>query len=107
MNSEVGITHVLSYGLSFLFGIPHGQANAIIFSKLKEVYGKPVDNFKKMLKINSIKLPDKLSTNFTEKDILKMYMIGRKMEKPLKHSLGKSWKRKFSKEFAFKIYKSL
>ncbi|MBR52129.1 MAG: alcohol dehydrogenase [Gammaproteobacteria bacterium] len=107
MNSEVGITHVLSYGLSFLFGIPHGQANAIIFSKLKEVYGKPVDDFKKMLKINSIKLPDKLSTSFTEKDILKMYMIGRKMEKPLKHSLGKSWKRKFSKEFAFKIYKSL
>ena len=82
MNSEVGITHVLSYGLSFLFGIPHGKANAIIFSKLKEVYGKPVDNFKKMLKINSIKLPDKLSTNFTEKDILKMYMIGRKMENP-------------------------
>ena len=71
MNSEVGITHVLSYGLSFLFGIPHGKANAIIFSKLKDVYGKPVDNFQENVKINSIKLPNKISKSFTEKDILK------------------------------------
>ena len=51
-----------------------------------------------MLKINSIKLPNRLSKSFTEKDILKMYKIGRKMEKPLKHSLGKTWKKKFSKD---------
>ena len=107
MNSEVGITHVLSYGLSFLFGVPHGKANAIIFSKLKEVYGEPVDTFTKMLKKNSIKLPKNFAKEFSEKDLLKMYKIGRKMEKPLKHIFGNDWRSKFSKDFALDIYKRI
>lgn len=107
MNSEVGVTHVLSYGLSFLFGVPHGKANAIIFSKLKEVYGEPVDTFTKMLKKNSIKLPENLARDMSEKDFLKMYEIGKKMENPLRHIFGNNWISKFSEDFALDIYKRI
>ena len=107
MNSEVGVTHVLSYGLSFLFNIPHGKANCIIFSHLENLYGKPVKNFKRMLKKNKIELPRRVSSTFTESDLEEMYRIGLKMEKPLQHIFGKEWKNRFSKKFVFDIYKKI
>ena len=45
VNSEVGICHALSYGLSLELGIRHGLANCIVFNVLDKYYGEHVEIF--------------------------------------------------------------
>ena len=92
VNSEVGICHALSYGLSLEFKIRHGIANCIVFKNLGEFYDEHVEKFIKMLDISNIKLPENISKNFT-KDILKrMTNMTLQMDKPLTNARA-NWKK--------------
>ena len=100
LNDIEGIRNVLQLS-------KNSSVKRVFFSSSSEVYGEPVDTFKKMLKKNSIKLPENLARDMSEKDFLKMYEIGKKMENPLRHIFGNNWISKFSEDFALDIYKRI
>ena len=52
-DSQVGICHALSYGLSFVLGIHHGIGNCIVFDTLEDYYPQGVDEFRQMIVITS------------------------------------------------------
>ena len=56
-NSEVGVAHAMSYGLSLVLGYAHGIANCIVFNQLDEFYPDYVQTFRKMMKVGGIQLP--------------------------------------------------
>ena len=66
VNSEVGICHALSYGLSIEFGLRHGLANCVVFKVLEEYYGEYVRKFNSWLNQYNITLPEKLCAGIDE-----------------------------------------
>lgn len=104
VNSEVGICHALSYGLSIEFGIRHGLANCIVFNVLDDYYGEHCSTFRAIIEKCSIKLP-RLFDDGIEPDVLdRMVKQTLLMERPLENALGSDWRTKFSKEQIENIY---
>ncbi len=92
VNSEVGVCHALSYGLTLTRGLHHGEANCIAFNQLEEFYPDEVAVFKKMLKLNNITLRTNVLAEVTSDDMLKMVRMTQRMEKPLTNALGENWR---------------
>jgi len=68
--SEVGVCHALSYGLSKIKHMPHCWANCIVFQHLEDYYGEGVKEFKKMIALHKIELPNGLAKHvWTEEEI--------------------------------------
>lgn len=91
-NSEVGVCHALSYGLSFVLGIRHGLANCIVFKQLEEYYPKAIEIFRKMMKKSGILLPQNITSDLTSAKLDKMVEMALNMERPLYNTLGKKWR---------------
>jgi len=94
-NSNVGICHPLSYGLSLVLGLHHGFAICIAFNQLEEYYPE-VKNFRKYLEKYQIKLPRNIVKNESEDSLERMVAATLKNEKPLENAFGKDWKNIFS-----------
>ena len=92
VNSEVGICHALSYGLSLELDYRHGYANCIVFNVLHDYYGEHVNLFKKMLKTHNIKLPKNVCNNLDDAAIERMVDMTLLMDRPLTNALGKNWR---------------
>lgn len=92
VNSEVGICHALSYGLSMEYNLRHGLANCIVFNMLSNYYPKHVEIFKKLLKKFKIVLPENVCTNINEETLNRMVDTTYRMEKPLINALGHNFK---------------
>ncbi len=102
--SEVGICHALSYGISFILGYHHGEANSIVFDYLDDYYPEDVKVFRKMLSTHNIELPRNIMKGVSASDIDKMIELTYLMEKPLTNALGQDWKLKLTPEKIKKIY---
>ena len=89
VNSEVGVCHALSYGLSKIFDINHGEANCIIFQHLDQFYGDYCKDFRKYLK--NWKVPLTPIPKLTQTQIDEMVTIALKMERPLENALGQGY----------------
>ncbi len=107
VNSEVGICHALSYGLSLEYSYRHGIANCIIFNHLEKYYKSHVVVFKKILKRHNINLPERLSNDFSHEKINSMVDTALKMERPLENAFGENWRNIFSRKEIELIYKKL
>ncbi len=94
--SEVGVCHALSYGLSYVFGTRHGYANCLAFNHLEEYYGNAVSDFKKMVELHDIDLPQNQSENWTEDEIHRMAEISYNLPHMWHHALGPDWENKIS-----------
>lgn len=92
VNSEVGVCHALSYGLSIELGYRHGFANCIAFNVLDEYYGEHVGKFRNMLKIHNISLPANVCKSLDSNAIDRMVAMTLRMERPLTNALGENWK---------------
>lgn len=103
-NSEVGVCHALSYGLSLELGFHHGIANCIVFNHLEEYYPKESKEFRKMLKANDIRLPVGVTKNLPPEKMDKMVSMALKMERPLENALGPNWKELFTEERIISLY---
>lgn len=88
VHAEVGICHALSYGLSFVLGLHHGEANCIAFDQLEEYYGEDVRVFRRMLQANGVQLRRGVTRGVTEAQLQKMIELTYLMEKPLTNALG-------------------
>ncbi|WP_340198870.1 iron-containing alcohol dehydrogenase family protein [Ascidiimonas sp. W6] len=90
--SQVGIAHAISYGLSYVLGIRHGEGNCLVFDHLEEYYPEGVKTFKKMKEINEVELRKGICANLSEADYLKMTQIALSLEPLWENALGKDWK---------------
>lgn len=106
-NSEVGVCHALSYGISLILGYHHGIANSIVFNHLEEYYPEGVAEFKKMLDLHNIELPKNVTKDLSEEEIEKMIEMTLRMEKPLTNALGENWKDILTRDKIVELYKRM
>jgi 3-deoxy-alpha-D-manno-octulosonate 8-oxidase len=92
VNSEVGVCHALSYGLSMELGYRHGMANCVAFKVLDEYYGAAVDRFRAMLRRHNIAVPENVCVDLDAAAMDRMVKMTLRMEKPLINALGADWK---------------
>ena len=104
VNSEVGICHALSYGLSQEFNIRHGLANCLVFNHLENFYGDYVRIFRKMLQKNDITLPKSICKNINKEQLNRMIESTYRMERPLLSSLGENYKEILTEQKIKEIY---
>jgi 3-deoxy-alpha-D-manno-octulosonate 8-oxidase len=96
-NSNVGICHPLSYGLSLVLNLHHGYSICIAFNQLEEYYPE-VAQFRTILKKYKIDLPKIIGPEITEEQIDKMADATLKNERPLENAFGPDWRTIFTKE---------
>lgn len=92
VNSEVGVCHALSYGLSLELGLRHGFANCVAFDVLDEYYGAYVDKFRAMLQRAGLTLPKGLTRGLDDAAVERMVAMTQRMERPLTNALGENWR---------------
>ncbi|WP_078129409.1 iron-containing alcohol dehydrogenase family protein [Leptospira alexanderi] len=107
VNSEVGVCHALSYGLSLELGYRHGFANCVAFNVLEEYYGPWVDRFREMLKIHKIELPKNVCKSLDRGAMDRMVNMTLKMERPLTNALGENWKDKMTPAKIIGLYERM
>lgn len=95
-NSNVGICHPISYGLSKVLNFHHGFAVCVAFNQLGEYYPEVME-FKEILENHNVKLPEKLLKNTTDEEMEMMIDAILKNEKPLQNAFGSDWQRIFSR----------
>lgn len=104
VNSEVGICHALSYGLSIELDYRHGFANCVAFNVLDEYYGGYVKKFRDMLKLHNIDLPKNVCQGMSDDAINRMIDMTLRMERPLTNALGENWKNILTREKIRDLY---
>lgn len=104
VNSEVGICHALSYGLSMELGLRHGEANCVAFDVLDDYYGASVDRFRAMAARHRVTLPKGLARGLPPDAMERMVTMTLRMEKPLTNALGPDWRRLLPPERIVDLY---
>lgn len=106
-NSNVGICHPLSYGLSLVLGYRHGIANCIAFDQLGEYYTKEVLEFREIKKKFEIELPQKILSGVSDEQIDRMAEATLKNERPLTNAFGDNWRNIFTKNKVIELFKKM
>ena len=104
VNSEVGVCHALSYGLSLELGYRHGFANCVAFSVLDKYYGPWVEKFRAMLSRHAINLPQGACKSLDSASMERMVEMTLRMERPLTNALGENWREIFTKKEILDLY---
>jgi len=107
VNSEVGVCHALSYGLSLELGYRHGFANCVAFNVLDEYYGPWVESFRNMLDRHGIELPQGVCKTLDEGALQRMVDMTLRMERPLTNALGENWKALLTREKILTLYERM
>ena len=105
-NSNVGIAHPLSYGLSLVLGFHHGIANCIVFDKLEEYYPETYE-FRDFLKTFGVDIPRNVMAQVTDDQFERMAEATLKNERPLENAFGPNWRQEFTKETVIKLLKRM
>ncbi len=105
--SQVGVCHALSYGLSYLLGVHHGVGNCIVFDQLEEYYGDFVQEFRKMMQVNQISLPQQVTAEVDEAGFEKMIDVALSLEPLWENALGTEWKSIMTREKARELYEKM
>jgi len=95
-NSQVGVCHALSYGLSFVLGMRHGIGNCVAFNRLEEFYPEGVADLKRMMEIQSVELPGGVTRDLTDEQVDTMVRVALGMEPLWQNALGPDWKSQMS-----------
>lgn len=105
--SQVGVAHAVSYGLSYLLGIKHGIGNCIVFNHLEEYYPEGVKEFKKMVEINDVRIPENVCAGLTEEQFQVMINVSLGMKPLWENALGKDWEKIITREKLREIFGKL
>ncbi|MBV4356234.1 iron-containing alcohol dehydrogenase family protein [Pinibacter aurantiacus] len=96
--SQVGVTHAVSYGLSYLLGTKHGIGNCIVMNHLEEYYPAGVDEFKRMVEKNNIDIPTGVCKGLTDEQFDIMINVSLGMKPLWENALGKDWETIMTRE---------
>lgn len=102
--SQVGVAHALSYGLSYVLGVPHGLGNCLVFKHLQDFYPEGVQLFHQMLERHHIELPRGLCVSLSEADMNTMVQVALSLTPLWENALGTDWNRKISPEAIKNLY---
>lgn len=92
-NSQVGVCHALSYGLTYILKLRHGIGNSIVFNQLDDYYPEYVNEFRQIMDKHQIELPKNVTKNCSDDDFEKMVDIALVLEPLWDNALGKEWKK--------------
>jgi len=106
-NSSVGVCHALSYGVSFYLGYRHGIANAIVFQRLEEFYGRDVEALRAMALRNGIELPQDVTAGVSSATLDKMAEMAYLLERDLISALGEDYRRILPPERIVDLYRRM
>lgn len=107
VNSEVGICHALSYGLSMELHYRHGFANCVAFNALEEYYGPWVDRFRGMLDRHGVSLPTNVVAGLSDEAMERMIAMTLLMERPLTNALGENWREILTRDKIIELYRRM
>lgn len=105
--SQVGVAHAVSYGLSYLLGTKHGIGNCIVMNHLHEYYPEGVDEFKRMVEINKVEIPEGLCKGLTDEQFDVMINVSLGMKPLWENALGKDWEKIMTREKLRALYEKL
>ena len=105
--SQVGVAHAVSYGLSYLLGTKHGVGNCIVFDKLEEYYPEGVYEFKKMVELHKIEIPQHITKGLTDEQFNAMIDVSLVMKPLWENALGKDWEKIITRDKLRKLYELL
>ena len=106
-NSQVGIVHALSYGLSFVKNIRHGVGNCIVIEHLNNYYPKGLETFRRMRDFNEIELPTGICENLSENQWRQITSIALSLEPLWENALGKNWKSLIDEKEIRELYEKM
>lgn len=107
VNSEVGVCHALSYGLSLELGFRHGFANCVVFDVLEDFYRPYVDEFRTMLKRHNISWEKGVVGRLDAAAMDRMVAMTLKMERPLTNALGVDYQATLTPEKIRTLYQRM
>lgn len=107
VNSEVGICHALSYGLSMELHYRHGFANCVVFDVLEDYYGEKVVKFRKMMKHNGIHIQKNVTRDLSTDAMDRMITMTLRMERPLTNALGDNWRDHMTRDRIASLYERM
>jgi len=102
--SQVGVSHALSYGLSYVLGTHHGIGNCVVFNHLEEYYPEEVAEFHLMLEKNRIELPHGVVGNLQQDRMDKMIDVALGLDPLWENALGADWKNIMTRAKARELY---
>ena len=105
--SQVGVVHALSYGLSYLLGIKHGEGNCIVLNKIENYYPDGYREFQKMLEKHDIKLRKNICIHVNDSGFDKMADVAIGLEPLWENALGNNWKEKINKNVLKEYYQRM
>jgi 3-deoxy-alpha-D-manno-octulosonate 8-oxidase len=107
VNSEVGVCHALSYGLSLELGYRHGLANCLAFDVLDEFYPDHVAEFREIMRRHRIVLPKGVTKKLDDKAVGRMIDMTLRMERPLTNALGENWQDILTRRRIVELYSKI
>jgi 3-deoxy-alpha-D-manno-octulosonate 8-oxidase len=102
--SQVGACHALSYGLSYVLGLRHGQSNCVVFDQLEEFYADGVTEFRRMADKQRIDLPRGVTRDCTDQQMDRMVDVALSLDPLWENCLGSDWKSQMTRERARELY---
>ena len=105
--SQVGVVHALSYGLSYLLGVKHGEGNCIVMDHVEKYYPEGYAEFQQILDKNNIQLRKNICKNLSDKDFETMTKVALGLEPLWENALGKDWKKEIDSQVLKKIYQEI
>jgi len=105
--SQVGVAHAVSYGLSYLLGTHHGVGNCIVFDKLEEFYPQGVQEFKQMVSLHGVTIPQHITKGLTDEQFDKMIDVSLGLAPLWENALGKDWQQQMTRERLRALYERL
>lgn len=105
--SQVGVAHAVSYGLSYLLGTKHGIGNCIVMNHLEEFYPEGVAEFKKMVELNNIDIPQGICSGLTEEQFDTMINVSLGMKPLWENALGRDWEQVMTRDRLRALYGKL
>jgi len=105
--SQVGASHALAYGLSYVLGTHHGIGCCITFNCLDEFYPEGVREFREMMKKLGISLPKDLVKDIDEESLNKMVSITLSLVPLWENCLGPDWKNIMTKDKVKDLFRKM
>ncbi|MBR9727116.1 3-deoxy-alpha-D-manno-octulosonate 8-oxidase KdnB [Shewanella intestini] len=105
--SQVGACHAVSYGLGYVLGYHHGIGNCLAFNVLEEFYPEGVAEFRKMMEIHNITLPQNICKDLPDETIAKMVAVTKSMGPLWDNVYGEGWEEKVTDEMLTKLFRRI
>jgi 3-deoxy-alpha-D-manno-octulosonate 8-oxidase len=105
--SQVGVTHAVGYGLSYLLGTKHGLGNCIVMNYLEDYYPEGVDEFKRMVDKNKIDIPVGVCKGLTDEQFDTMINVSLGMKPLWENALGPDWEKIMTRDKLRALYEKL